>query len=55
MTEAALLSQTAGRMSKGAAEPFEARRAAAVVGKSCIEAVLTTTSRQSSGEAAPPP
>ena len=52
-TEKMELSQTAGRISKGAAEPAAARSEAAVVGMSCMEAVFITTRRQSSSEAAP--
>ena len=51
-TEATELIQMAGRMSKGAAAPLAALTAATVVGRSCMEAVFTTTSRHSSRDAA---
>ena len=54
MTEARELIQTAGRMSKGAALPKAARTEATVVGRSWMEAVLSTTSRHSSSLAVPP-
>ena len=54
VTEARELIQTAGRMSKGAALPKAARTEATVVGRSWMEAVLSTTSRHSSSLAAPP-
>ena len=52
-TEMAEASQTAGRISKGAAHPAPARTAATVVGMSWMEAVLHTTSMHRPSEATP--
>ena len=53
VTEMAEASHTAGRMSKGAAQPAPARTLATVVGMSWMEAVLHTTSIHSASEATP--
>ena len=51
MTESAEVTHTAGRISKGAAAPSEARTAATVVGSSWMEAVFMTIRRHISSVA----
>jgi len=46
--------QTAGRISKGASQPRETRRAATVAGISCMDAVFSTIRRHNSSEAVLP-
>ena len=52
-TEMADASHTAGRISKGAAQPAAARTLATVVGMSWMDAVLHTTSMHSGSDATP--